>query len=76
MGVDFKQVRPSFDDGSRVPADRTVYVVKMIAEGTVEERVLALQQKKQLVIDATVGTTDAQAIQKLTYDDVKAIVGL
>ena len=39
-------------------------------------RVLALQQKKQLVIDATVGTTDAQAIQKLTYDDVKAIVGL
>ena len=31
---------------------------------------------EQLVIDATVGTTDAQAIQKLTYDDVKAIVGL
>ena len=48
----------------------------MIASNSVEERVLALQQKKQLVIDATVGTTDAQAIQKLTYDDVKAIVGL
>ena len=64
------------DRAHRIGQKRTVYVVKMIAEGTVEERVLALQQKKQLVIDATVGTTDAQAIQKLTYDDVKAIVGL
>jgi SNF2 family DNA or RNA helicase len=42
----------------------------------VEERVLALQRKKQLVIDATVGTTDADAVQKLTYDDIRAIVGL
>ena len=64
------------DRAHRIGQKRTVYVVKMIAENTVEERVLALQQKKQLVIDATVGTTDAQAIQKLTYDDVKAIVGL
>ena len=64
------------DRAHRIGQKRTVYVVKMIAEGSVEERVLALQQKKQLVIDATIGTTDAQAIQKLTYDDVKAIVGL
>ncbi len=64
------------DRAHRIGQKRTVYVVKMIAEGSVEERVLALQQKKQLVIDATVGTTDAQAMQKLSYDDVKAIVGL
>ena len=26
--------------------------------------------------DATVGTTDEAAVQKLTYDDIKSIVGL
>ena len=64
------------DRAHRIGQKRTVYVVKMIAEHSVEERVLALQQKKQLVIDATVGTTDAEAVQKLTYDDIKSIVGL
>ena len=64
------------DRAHRIGQKRTVYVVKMIAENSVEERVLALQQKKQLVIDATVGTTDEAAVQKLTYDDIKSIVGL
>ena len=64
------------DRAHRIGQKRTVYVVKMIAENSVEERVLAMQQKKQLVIDATVGTTDEQAVQKLTYDDIKSIVGL
>ena len=64
------------DRAHRIGQKRTVYVVKMIAENSVEERVLALQRKKQLVIDATVGTSDAEAVQRLTYDDVRAIVGL
>ena len=64
------------DRAHRIGQKRTVYVVKMIAENSVEERVLALQQKKQAVIDATVGTTDVQLMEKLTYDDVKSIVGI
>ena len=64
------------DRAHRIGQKRTVYVVKLIAENSVEERVLALQQRKQLVIDATVGTTDEAAVQKLTFDDVRAIVGL
>ena len=64
------------DRAHRIGQKRTVYVVKMIAENSVEERVLALQQKKQAVIDATVGTTDTQVMEKLTYDDVKSIVGI
>jgi len=64
------------DRAHRIGQKRTVYVVKMIAENSVEERVLALQKKKQLVIDATVGTTDAQVLEKLTYDDVKSIIGI
>ena len=64
------------DRAHRIGQKRTVYVVKMIAEGSVEEKVLALQQKKQAVISATVGTTDAQMMEKLTYDDIKSIVGI
>jgi len=64
------------DRAHRIGQKRTVYVVKMIAEHSVEERVLALQRKKQLVIDATVGTTDEQTFDKLTYEDVKSIIGL
>ena len=64
------------DRAHRIGQKRTVYVVKMIAENSVEERVLALQQKKQAVIDATVGTTDEQLMERLTYDDIKSIVGL
>jgi superfamily II DNA or RNA helicase len=64
------------DRAHRIGQKKTVYVVKMIASNTIEERVLALQQKKQLVIDATVGTTDAQIVNNLTYDDVKSIIGL
>ena len=64
------------DRAHRIGQKKTVYVVKMIASNSVEERVLALQQKKQLVIDATVGTTDTQVMEKLTYDDVKSIVGI
>jgi SNF2 family DNA or RNA helicase len=64
------------DRAHRIGQKKTVYVVKMIAENTVEEKVLALQQKKQLIIDATIGTTDTQAINKMTYDDIKAIIGI
>ena len=52
------------DRAHRIGQKRTVYVVKMIAE------------KKQAVIHATVGTTDTQVMEKLTYDDIKSIVGL
>jgi tRNA threonylcarbamoyladenosine biosynthesis protein TsaB len=47
-----------------------------MAYNMIEEKVLALQQKKQLIIDATIGTTDTQAINKMTYDDIKAIIGI
>ena len=63
------------DRAHRIGQKKTVFVVKMIAQGSVEERVLALQKKKQLVIDATVGGDDAATLEKLTYDDVRALLG-
>ena len=64
------------DRAHRIGQKKTVYVVKMIAEQSVEERVLALQQKKQLVIDATVGTTDETVVSNMSFDDLRAIAGL
>jgi len=48
--------------------------MKMIAAGSVEEKVLALQRKKEAVIAATVDTTDAAVMEKLTADDVAALL--
>ena len=64
------------DRAHRIGQKRTVYVVKMIAEGSVEERVLALQQKKQLVIDATVGASDESIVSNMSFDDLRAVAGI
>ena len=64
------------DRAHRIGQKKTVYVVKMIAEGSVEERVLALQQKKQLVIDATVGASDEAIMSKMSFEDLRAVAGI
>jgi len=63
------------DRAHRIGQKRTVYSVKLITKGTVEEKVLAMQQRKQSVIDATL-TTDEQVMQKLTWDDVQELLNL
>ncbi len=64
------------DRAHRIGQKKTVYVVKMIASGSVEERVLALQKRKQAVIQATVGTTDEAMLEKMSYEDIAEILGL
>ena len=48
--------------------------MKMIASGTIEEKVLALQRRKQAVINATVSTTDAQVMETLTAADLNELL--
>jgi SNF2 family DNA or RNA helicase len=48
----------------------------MIAEHTVEEKVLEMQRRKQAVINATVGVTDEAVMQKLSFDDIRNLIGL
>ncbi len=64
------------DRAHRIGQKRTVYSIKLIAEHTVEEKVLAMQQRKQAVISATIGTTDEGVMQKLSFDDIRDLIGL
>ena len=63
------------DRAHRIGQKRTVYSVKLVTKGTVEERVVEMQQRKQGIIDATL-TTDEQVMQKLTWEDVQELLSL
>ena len=62
------------DRAHRIGQRRVVTAVKMIAENTVEEKVLELQKRKQAIIQATVGTADAAILKSLTIEDVKELL--
>ncbi|MFC1467335.1 SNF2-related protein [Verrucomicrobiota bacterium] len=61
------------DRAYRIGQKRTVYSVKLITKGTIEEKVLAMQKKKQAVIDATL-VKDEQVMEKLTWEDVQELL--
>lgn len=62
----------AIDRTHRLGQYRPIRAVRFIAEGTVEERVLQLQEKKRLVFDGTVGR-DAGSLKMLTSTDMKAL---
>jgi superfamily II DNA or RNA helicase len=63
------------DRAHRIGQKRTVYSVKLVTKGTVEEKVVDMQKRKQDIIDATL-TTDEQVMQKLTWEDVQELLSL
>jgi SNF2 family DNA or RNA helicase len=63
------------DRAHRIGQKRTVYSVKLITKGTIEDKVVAMQESKRSVIDATL-TTDEQIMQKLTWEDVQQLLAL
>ena len=64
------------DRAHRIGQKKKVCVVKLISEDSVEERVLKLQERKSAVIDATVSATDESIVSKMSFSDLKDIVGL
>ena len=63
------------DRAYRIGQKRTVYGIKLIARGTIEEKVLAMQEKKRAVIDATL-ESDEQVMDKLSWEDVQDLLEL
>lgn len=61
------------DRAHRIGQERTVYMVKLITRGTVEEKVLAMQKRKQAVIDATL-QSGADFAGKLTWEDIQELL--
>ncbi|MFP4277901.1 MAG: hypothetical protein ACLFQH_10270 [Halothiobacillaceae bacterium] len=57
--------------------DKPVFVYKLVAEGTVEERILELQARKQRMADQVYGKTrsrDEPAIDEATIEALLAAV--
>ena len=63
------------DRAYRIGQKRTVYSVKLITKGTIEEKVLAMQDRKRAVIDATL-ENDEQVMEKLSWEDVQELLEL
>jgi SNF2 family DNA or RNA helicase len=64
------------DRAHRIGQKRTVYSIKLIAEHTVEEKVLALQRRKQAIIGATISSADETIMKAFSWDDVRDLLGL
>ena len=60
----------AIDRTHRIGQHRPIFATRFIIENTIEERILKLQEKKQLVIDGTIGG-DSASIAKLTVDDMR-----
>jgi SNF2 family DNA or RNA helicase len=60
------------DRAHRIGQDRPVSVYRLVSEDTVEERVLALQERKRAIADAVLG--DAGGSANLTRDDLLALL--
>lgn len=63
------------DRAYRIGQQRNVYSLKLITRDSVEEKVLALQRRKQQVIDATLDT-DSEMMQTLDLEDVRELLAL
>lgn len=61
------------DRAYRIGQNKTVYSVKMITKGTVEEKVLEMQKKKKALYDATL-SSDEEAAGRLTWEDVQDLL--
>ena len=45
-------------------------VFRLISEGTVEERVIRLQQRKRALAEGVYGSDEAKALAELSADDI------
>jgi SNF2 family DNA or RNA helicase len=64
----------AIDRTHRIGQTKNVFIYKFITKDTVEEKILALQQRK-LSLSRALITTEDSFIKSLTADDIKEILG-
>lgn len=60
------------DRSYRIGQKKSVYVMKLVARGTIEEKILALQDKKRELIDAVIQPGET-LLSKMTQDELQAL---
>ena len=63
------------DRAHRIGQTRTVEVIKLIAENSIEERVVSLQDEKKELVDKVISNDDS-SIKSLSIKDLKSILSL
>lgn len=61
------------DRAHRIGQKKVVQVIKLVAQGTIEEKMLELQQRKKDLIDEVIQSGDG-AISTLTEDDIRELL--
>jgi SNF2 family DNA or RNA helicase len=64
------------DRAWRIGQSRTVFVHKLVCEGTVEEKIDGLINDKRRLANAVVGTTGEAWLSELSTDDLRDLVTL
>jgi superfamily II DNA or RNA helicase len=64
----------AIDRAHRIGQDKSVFVYRLIAAGTIEEKVLALQRRKAALSEAVIDDGDAFAAA-LDADDIRGLLG-
>jgi hypothetical protein len=62
------------DRAYRIGQDKPVTVVRLIASGTIEEKILSLKEKKRELTRAVIGD-DARALEGITAEDLRMLLG-
>jgi DNA repair protein RAD16 len=60
----------ALDRTHRLGQHRSITAIRFIVKGTIEERIVALQDKKRLVFEGTIGS-DAGSLARLTEEDMR-----
>lgn len=63
------------DRAHRIGQNREVDVYKVVARGTIEERIVALQEAKRDLADSVIAATNGEALAGLTRERLAELLG-